>query len=502
MVRLVTDYLDATVKRFPDKTAFVDNNREITFQSLRGESYAVASSLVRRQLFKQPVAVFLDKSIECIASFLGIAYSGNSIAPLDTKMPLKRIEKIIGILQPQIIITDIRHVEEAKTFSRDAEILVYEYAQDSTVDVDKVEKQLARVIDTDVMYTFFTSGSTGTPKGVVISHRSVLDNVDWITDTFALDETCVIGNEAPAYFALSSPDFFSAIKLGCTLYLMEPSLFIFPAQLMQFLIDKKINTITWVPAVLSNLAHVGILDELQELPPLRHVFFCGGTMPNRHLSIWRNKFPYTKFINLYALTELTAFCTYFVVDRDFADDEPLPIGHPCRNKDIIVLNDKDEPVGNDEVGELCVRGSCLGLGYYNRPERTAVTFVQNPLQAHYPELILRTGDLVRYNGLGELVYVSRKDFQVKHMGQRIELGEIEIVLSGMEGMELNCCLYDKEKAEIVLFYTGSVSSREILQYAKQSLPRYMIPGRVISLESMPMNLSNKVDRVELQKTYI
>lgn len=501
MLRLVTDYLDETVERYPNKTAFVDQRREITFYALQQEAYHIAAMLVGKQLFKAPVAVFLEKSVECIASFLGIAYSGNFIAPLDTKMPRKRIEKIINILHPAVIITDSAHVKEAEMFSQGAIVLIYEEAQRIQPDVKHVKEQRSRVIDADVLYTFFTSGSTGTPKGVVISHRSVLDNVDWITGTFGLDDTCVIGNEAPAYFALSSPDIFSAIKLGCTLYLMDPSIFVFPAQLMQFLVEKQINTITWVPAVLSNLAHVGILEELQKLPPLRHVFFCGGTIPNRHLSIWRKRFPQTKFINLYALTELTAFCTFYVVDRDFTDEEPLPIGFPCRNKDVFVLNEKNELVQGDEVGELCVRGSCLGLGYFDRPERTAASFVQNPLQTHYPELILRTGDLVRYNGRGELVYVSRKDFQIKHMGQRIELGEIETVLSAMEGIELACCLYDKEKAEIVLFYTGTAESKEILQYAKQSLPRYMVPGRLVSLESMPMNLSNKIDRVELQKTF-
>ena len=208
-----------------------------------------------------------------------------------------------------------------------------------------------------------------------------------------------------------------------------------------------------------------------------------------------------EFINLYGMTEITGFCVYYVVDRDFEDDEPLPLGYPCRNRDVFVLNEKNELVKGGEIGELCVRGSCLGFGYLNQPERTARAFVQNPLQNIYPELIFRTGDLVRYNERGELIYVSRKDFQIKHMGQRIELGEIETVLSAMAGIELNCCLYDKDKSEIVLFYTGTATTREILKYAKQYLPRYMVPGRLIPLESMPMNLSNKIDRVELQKTF-
>ena len=148
-------------------------------------------------------------------------------------------------------------------------------------------------------------------------------------------------------------------------------------------------------------------------------------MPNKQLNIWRKALPEALYANLYGPTEITDACTFFIVDRPMEDNEPLPIGIPCRNTDILVLNDKNELVIGEEKGELCVRGSSLALGYYNNPEKTASSFVQNPLNSHYPELIYRTGDIVKYNENRELIYLCRKDFQIKHMGHRIEIGEIE-----------------------------------------------------------------------------
>ena len=140
-----------------------------------------------------------------------------------------------------------------------------------------------------------------------------------------------------------------------------------------------------------------------------------------------------------------------MVDREFSDEEPLPIGNPMPNTEILVLNEKNELVKPGENGELCVRGVSLAVGYYNNPEKTREVFVQNPLNKTYPEFIYKTGDIVHYNEMGELVYVCRKDFQIKHMGHRIELGEIENAVCSLDGVANGCCLYDEKRQKIVLF---------------------------------------------------
>lgn len=226
-------------------------------------------------------------------------------------------------------------------------------------------------------------------------------------------------------------------------------------------------------------------------------------MPNKQLNVWRRALPDAMYVNMYGPTEIVQACTYYIIDRDFADDEPLPIGIPFKNTRIIMLNERDEKVQQGEPGELCVCGTCLALGYYRNPEKTKEAFVQNPLNDAFEEKIYRTGDIVKYNDRGELLYLSRKDFQIKHMGHRIELGEIETAFGGMQGIENCACLYDKEQSRIVMFYTGEeTDSRNLTAFLKKKLSKYMIPDHFIYCTELPYNPNGKIDRIMLKKLYL
>ena len=201
---------------------------------------------------------------------------------------------------------------------------------------------------------------------------------------------------------------------------------------------------------------------------------------------------------MYGPTEAADTCTYYIVDREFSDTESLPIGRACENKNVFLLDEQDKLIQEPgHIGELCIRGTGLAYGYYNNPEKTRENFVQNPLQNAYAETIYRTGDLAKYNKYGELVYISRKDFQIKHMGNRIELGEIETAAASLSGIENCACVYDSEHSCIVLFYVGIVDGHEIKQKMIDLVPEYMVPNRLVQLENMPINLNGKVDRLKL-----
>lgn len=498
MTTLVTDYLEKTAENFPDKVAFADNNTSMTFSELRDSSRRVATVLAKHGFFKQPVAIYLDKSPACIAAFMGVAYSGNFYTPIDVKMPASRVEKIIDTLQPRAIITDEEHRLEAEKFAGNCKVLIYSEMCDNLIDDALLAETRSKIIDTDVLYVLFTSGSTGIPKGVIIGHKAVCDYVTWVTEKFNINERHIFGNQAPLYFDLSVQDVFCPLWSGSTTYFINEKLFLFPVELLRNLASKNINTIFWVPTALCMVANLRALKS-RCLPPLQKVFFCGEVMPNKQLNQWRNVYPYAEFTNLYGPTEVTEVCTYFPVVRSFSDEESLPIGFPCENSDVFVLNEADELVSGDEVGELCVRGTCLSNGYYRNKEKTSEVFVQNPLNTLYPEIIYRTGDLVRYNECGELIYICRKDFQIKHMGYRIELGEIETAVSSIEGVHTNVCLYDENKARIVLFYTGAIPETKVGEILQGLLPEYMLPNKRYQLPVMPLNLNGKIDRQELKK---
>ena len=222
-------------------------------------------------------------------------------------------------------------------------------------------------------------------------------------------------------------------------------------------------------------------------------------MPMKPLNTWRKAMPKILYANLYGPTELTDICTYYIVDREFSDNETLPIGKPCNNCEAIILDKNNKEVSYGEEGELCIKGSIMSMGYYNNKEKTDSTFVQNPLNNSFNELIYRTGDIVKYNDRGELIYLSRKDFQIKHMGYRIELGEIETNINAMDGITLCACIYENDN--IVLYYEGKSKELDVVAFANEKLVNYMRPNKIIKLSKMPYNSNGKIDRVKLKEMY-
>ncbi len=500
----VTYWLDETAARLPDKTAFADEKKQVTFGQLRTQARAVAYELIERGYFKRPVVVFLEKGVDVLVSFMGAAYSCNFYSPIDVDMPGSRVNKILEVLDPAVVITTAELKGVFAQYAYQGEFLILEDAlagcdQEGTARDEKIEAARRKGIDTDLLYVLFTSGSTGVPKGVTINHRSVIDYTDWVTETFQITEQDSFGNQAPFYFDNSILDIYSTIKTGATTYIVPKNLFAQPVLLLEYLKEKKINTIFWVPSALIVVAKLKAFKNVDLSDTLRRVLFCGEVMPNKQLNVWRKFLPDVQYANLYGPTEITDACTYYIVDREFSDEEPLPIGFPMPNTDILVLNGKNELVMGEEPGELCVRGTSLSMGYYKNPEKTREAFVQNPLNDAVPELIYRTGDIVKYNERGEIIYLSRKDFQIKHMGHRIELGEIETAVSSLPEISLNCCLYDEKRQKIVLFIEEELDKAYINEKISHLVPEYMLPNKVVRVEKMPINANGKIDRVKLKE---
>lgn len=488
--------LRKAAERFPDKTAFRDAEKSITFAELDHNARVLAHAIHQKLggASKQAVGIYLPKGADCITAFMGVIYSGNYYTPLDTAMPKERLEKILDTLRPALIITDSAHSGEIPTTPA---VLID--TTDAVPIADGVLQDILNaVIDTDVLYVMFTSGSTGTPKGVTVTHRGVIDYVDWLTETFAFDETTVFGNQAPFYFDNSVLDIYSTLRNGCETVIIPEERFLSGTRLCAFLKENGINTIFWVPSAMALVATSGALENTP-LEQLTKILFAGEAMPTKLLNLWRRRIPHAVYANLYGPTEIAVDCTCYIVDREFDDAESLPIGTACRNTGILVLNGEDRPVQTGEMGELCVRGSCVAHGYYGDFDKTRQAFVQNPLNDRYPEIIYRTGDLVKYNERGELLFVGRKDHQIKHRGYRIELGEIETAAFSASGVENCCAVYDAEKQRIVLFVTPeTIDKKALYAHMKRLLPKYMLPGLITAEKTLPLNQNGKIDRKILQ----
>ncbi|MBO5177228.1 MAG: amino acid adenylation domain-containing protein [Lachnospiraceae bacterium] len=496
----VLDYLDSTVKRVPDKIAFANENDVLTFQEVYDQNRAVATFFMEKGLYKEPIVVFMNKHPKTITAFFGVINSGNFYVPIDEEMPRVRIDLILDNLKPRAIICDAQTVEIAKDFKFDGELYLYDELIQTPVNAEGLAAVRAKAIDTDPIYVVFTSGSTGIPKGVVACHRSVLDYIEQLSETLEFSEDTVFGNQTPLYFDACLKELYPTLKFGATTYLVPKSLFMFPIKLVEFLNEHKINTICWVVSALTMISAFGAFKKV--VPQYLHTIAFGSEVfPIKQFRIWRETLPNAKFTNLYGPTEGTGMCCYYKVNREFELDEAIPVGRPFKNTEIILLDENNKRAADGEPGEICIRGTSLTMGYYNNPEKTAEAFVQNPLNTAYPELIYRTGDIGKYNEYGELVFVSRKDYQIKHMGHRIELGEIEVNVNMLEEIKLSGCIYDTEKGKIVLYYVGDMEAGELTKILRDKLPRYMLPNYIEKLTEMPLTPNGKINRVFLKEKY-
>lgn len=499
--------LDAAAEKYKDKAAVTDEFEVFSFNRLKSVGLSIAMALLESETESYmpcPVMVFLPKSGKCIASFMGAMYSGNPYVPIAYDMPSGRIQKIVDLLEGRgHIITDEAGLEIIKTMNIPETFNVHLYSEicKKDPDISAVYKRLDAVIDTDPIYIMFTSGSTGEPKGVTVPHRGAVDYALWVQRTFNIDENTKLGNQAPFYFDNSIFDIYSMLLTGAEMNIIPEKLFMFPSKLPEYIRDNHITTIFWVPTVMINVANSGVLEEIK-MPELKTVAFCGEVMPNTQLNVWRKHHPDAVYANLYGPTEISDVCTYYIVDRPFLDSEPLPIGKACENMRIIILNDKNEIAKTNEQGELCVIGSGVSLGYWNKPDISDKVFVQNPANPFYEERIYRTGDLAYINDEGLIMYDGRIDNQVKVKGNRIELGEIECAAMCVSGVRGACAVFDAENERIVLFVESceSLVLRKFNNELKQYIPKYMLPSKLVVMDKFPHTANDKIDRVTLKKS--
>lgn len=504
MIKNILEYFEIAVQKHGGKIAVVDGKCQVTFAELAHKAWAVSTAILQKSngKIKLPIAVFLPKSVECITADIGIIYSGNAYMNLDVKTPMQRISNIIKLVKPAYVITDEKYLDVLKTVYPAEQILLIENLTSVKPAHEVLLKHLEQVIDTDPLCLINTSGSTGTPKSVVLNHKSFIDFTEWALTATKWTDNEIIGSLSPAIFDIYSFELCMLMAKSSTIVVIPDTFAAFPVKILQLMQKEKVSFIFWVPTIMVNIANMNLLSRIP-LPDLKMVWFAGEVFPTKQFNYWHLCLPKTVFVNLYGPIEITLDCTYFIVNRDIPDNEPLPIGYPCRNTDVLILDENNNLVTEPNIeGELCVRGTSLAMGYYNNPEKTAAAFVQNPLNKSYPETIYRTGDIVCLNECNEILFKGRKDSLIKHSGYRIELTEIEhVIVNTLKLVNNGCAVYDFGKKEIVFFYEaeGEKSVADFRKNIGKALPNYMIPTKYIRMEILPRNTNGKIDRLKLKE---
>ncbi|GAB7086267.1 amino acid adenylation domain-containing protein [Marinifilum fragile] len=497
----ISSYFEETVEKFPNKIAIIDGDKEINFKDLEQNSKKLAYRIIKSEIINSPIAVYLPKSIESIYSNIGITYSGNTYMNLDIKSPVERVKNIFARIQPRVVISNSALIKKINDVLPEGILIINldDFNFDEGYDQKVISERLYRIIDADPLCIINTSGSTGTPKGVVLNHKSFIDFTEWSLSAFEFSDNEIIGSLSPLVFDIYSFELCLLMAKGATMVLIPDSLAAFPVKILELMQLHKVSFIFWVPTIMVNIANMDLL-RTDYLKDLRLVWFAGEVFPTQQFNYWRKNLPKVLFANLYGPIEITLDCTYYIVEREIEDNEPIPIGYACKNTDILILNDQDKLVNGNEEGELCVRGTSLAMGYYNNPEKTAQAFVQNPLNNSYPEIMYRTGDIVSVNERGEIVFKGRKDSLIKHLGYRIELGEIEhVVVNTLKIVKNACVVYNFPLKEITLIYEADseMPVKEFRNLISKKLPKYMVPTVFKQKAILPRNTNGKIDRLAL-----
>lgn len=494
----VLDYLDNANTVFPERIAYADENRELTFCEVAQQAAQIGAMLSAHTKPCRPVAVISQRSVLVPVMYLGIVSSGCFYVPININQPLPRIKTMLTLIKPDIILTDGECSDIISAISFTGIVLTIANGNDESADAAsfaELQKRRDIILDTNPIYTLFTSGSTGVPKGIVLPHRAVRDYLETFIKTFLLSGDDILASQADFGFDVSLGDIYIPLITGAKTVITTPDMFSAPQRLFAYLNKHHVTTLCWVTTALEVCCNFNAF-ECGSLETVKRVFFAGSALPAKHLRTWQKNLPDTLFINHYGPTEITVTCTYHIFDHIVEENEDIPIGIPFPNREVFLLDSNDHAVPVGEQGEICVKGSCLAHGYYRNLDKTAEVFTENPLEPLFFERIYRTGDLGIFRDDGVLLYRGRKDRQIKHMGYRIELGEIEAAALRCNGVNTCACIYNND---ISLFYEGTASRKELAIYLRGTIPGFMIPRHIKKIDSFPMLSSGKINYNKLLK---
>jgi amino acid adenylation domain-containing protein len=527
MISLLQEYLARSADRDPDAIALVMGQQRLTYGELEALTNRWARLLRSMGCTAgSRVCVIAEKTPSTIAAMLAVLKAGGAYVPIDSASPARRVARIFGSAEPDLVLADasaVRMLDDLIDSAALSRLTTPVGALDVPLEGSRFRSAFApRDADTlsaerltspdvpnEIAHLLFTSGSTGIPKGVVITHANVIAFVEWAVRYFGTRPTDRVSGHPPLHFDLSTFDIYATLAAGAALHLVPAALSVNPRGLAAMIRDNELTQWFSVPSVLTYMAKFDVVAQ-DDFPALERLLWCGEVLPTPVLAHWMRRLPHVRFTNLYGPTEATIASSYYTVPNCPVDETaPVPIGTPCDGEELLVLNERLEPVATGEIGDLYISGVGLSPGYWRDPAKTAAAFLPDPRDPDSGRRIYRTGDLARVGADGLVQFLGRADSQIKSRGYRIELGEIEAAINavagvkecgvvgldtgGFEGVTICCAYSTLDGIEL----TPLALRKEV----SRLLPAYMLPARWEVLAALPTNVNGKIDRKAIRERF-
>ncbi|SCG66619.1 amino acid adenylation domain-containing protein [Micromonospora siamensis] len=496
----VTELFGARAIERPDAVALVSGDTEVSYAELGARANRLARLLRARGVRPENlVAVCLPRTADLVTALLAVLRSGAAYLPVDPNYPSDRIGYMFADAAP---VCAIAVAETAARIPDTATLLRLDDPEVAAALADDGDDGVALPVPlpSQPAYVIYTSGSTGRPKGTVITHAALSNQAQWLKSFFGAGAEDRMVQFASVSFDSHVEDTYPMLVSGGTLVMLrDPA-----AQLPELLSGPDGRSITILGLPTAYWHELVAQGEGQGWPAGLRLANVGGERMSGHaIRAWRDRFGDSiRLINSYGPTETTVNAAAGFVGGD--GGEYPSIGRPVWNTRTYVLDRQLRPVPPGVPGELYVAGSQLARGYHGRSALTAERFVACPYTRVPGERMYRTGDVVRWNSNGELVFLGRADDQVKIRGYRIEPGEVEAALSGIDGVR-RCAVVvredqpgDKRLVAYLVPEAGvTVDVAAVRGQAGELLPRHMLPAALVPLPALPLTANGKLDRASL-----
>jgi aspartate racemase len=507
------------VRQTPEATALVFDQKSITYSELNNHANQLAHFLSLRGVGKgSRVGIYFPKSLEMIVSVIGVMKTRAAYVPLDPSFPKERLESLVIDAQVQVILDGF---PPNNIFDNlDCEIIPLEKIQNKLTRNNKSNPDLLSEPG-DLIYIVYTSGSTGKPKGIPISHRSVVNYLDYFTRYCKLKTNDIVLQIPPLSFDASVEDIFGTLISGGKLVLLKEESLVDMGNIFKVIEQEGITCIlSTVPSFWRAFSSYAA-NHLLNTQTVRLITISGEVLYYSDCKkLWEIFGSKTSLINTYGPTECTIVTTYYQIPKNLEKDIPVYVGRPIQNTQVYILDDYLSPVPIGIVGEMYIGGAGLAVGYLNRPRLTAENFIPNTFVSKPGDRLYRTGDMARYHPDGVIEFLGRNDRQVKIRGNRVEIGEVESVIRTHSSIGDVAVVSEKDtlKETLLIAHVTPLNQKslpdvsELRNYLQKKLADYMVPSIFIFLDTLPITSTGKIDyqalpppdrnRLDLGSTFI